>query len=399
MSTTRVQPFEEHFPLALDNLREALAELYLAASADPEQPQQVSREFGLHRNLTWKITRILRSRDASGILPYLPGPAGIELVVKAFKKAGAPRERLEAVDLAQREFEAMVEVHAGDRATLELMLESLGLGDSQDTLEASRKMAYRGNSGIWGIQARARLRAAFVAPNAERPDFIDLAQISGLVDLRRFRPDATWPLFHRQGFNDDGTPRATRIEPLDEDLGELADTLIWREFCSDDQPEVRVVPTRLGERYELVGDTIGNRGLTTCVYGGLVRGFAPRYRDELNSRGEFFAEVNAPTENLLFDLFMHRELVDEMKIEVHLLHSDSATSGAEHEVHLPCQEQLRLIDSVPPRVRTSLIPRYPEIVAGVHARAGWNPEDFRLMRFEMKHPPMPSSVVMRYELP
>lgn len=400
MTPAQAPPFETHYPRSLENLRAALTELYLALGADPEEPQAVARRFGMHRNLAWKLTRVMRAQGAGGVLQYLPGNQGIERAIEAFRAAGAPEPRLAAVQRAQADFDAMVELHAGDRATLELMLDSLGLEGEDDALEASRRLAFRGNSGIWGIQARTRLRTDFVAPNTERSDLLDLVQISALIDLRRFRPEATWPLFHRSQYNDDGSRREVRIEPIDARSGASSDSMLWREFCSEQSPEVRVVPTRLGTRYELVGQTLGNRGLTTCVQGGVTRGFAPRFRDELNRRGDFSAQINAPTENLLFDLIVHRELADEIQPEALVLQAGTVDPGEyAGAARIPCSERLRRLESVPPRLSTPLFKRYVELAARVYERMDWRADDFRAMRFEMKCPPLHSVVLLHYELP
>lgn len=391
-------PFEEHFTSALEDLRDSLTELYLAAGADPEDPQEVSRTFGIHRNLAWKLTRIMRPPGPGGILPYLPGSAGLELALKAFSRAGAPPQRLDSFARAVRDFESMIDLHAGDRATLELMLDSSGILVDGDPLESSRRLAFRGNSGIFGIQARTRLRSAFLAPNAERPDMIDMAQVSGLIDLRRFRANASWPLFQRSDFNDDGTPRAVEVEAIDTALGPQSETMLWPKYCSSPLPEVRVVRTRLGASYELVGETIGNRGKTTCVYGGVIRNFASRYRDELNTRGEFYADINAPTENLVFDLIVHRAIADEMRPNVRLLLTDTEFETPP-SASIPCTEVIRALGSSPPRISTPLAPHYGEIASDVFLRMGWNPADFRAWRFEMQCPPMPSKVLLHYELP
>lgn len=400
MSATQAQPFEQHFPRSLENLRAALTELYVALGANPEEPQAVARRFGMHRNLAWKLTRVMRSQGAGGVLQYLPGNQGIERAIEAFRAAGAPEARLASVQRAQAEFDAMVELHAGDRATLELMLDSLGLEGENDALEASRLMAFRGNSGIWGIQARTRLRTDFIAPNPAEPELLDLVQISALIDLRRFRPDATWPLFHRSQYNDDGSRREARIEPIDATAGDHEDSMLWREFCSERGPEIRVVPTRLGSRYELIGQTIGNRGKTTCVQGGVTRKFAPRFRDELNTRGDFSAQINAPTQHLVFDLIVHRDLADEIQPEALVLQSGTSEPGQYADAaRIPCPERLRVLDSVPPRLSTPLFKRYAELANRVYERMAWHPDDFRALRYEMKCPPLHSVVLLHYELP
>lgn len=399
MPTTDTPNFANHFLEALDGLRGSLTELYLAAGADPEDPQEVSREFGMHRNLSWKLTRIMRSPDAEGVLPYLPGPAGFVLALKAFQKAGAPQEEIEALRKATDEFESMIGLHAGDRATLELMLDSSGLGVQGDPLEASRKLAFRGNSGIWGIQARTRLRTSLIAPNPDDSALLDLAHVSGLIDIRRFRPNAAWPLFHRESFNDDGSPRERPTEPIDPDQADNPNAMLWAEYCTQPLPEVRVVPTRLGARYEAVGGRVGNSGRTTCVHGDIARRFAPRYADDKNKLGEFYTDINAPTENLVFDLIIHRDLAEEIQPEVRILLTDSATPYHGGTASIPFSETIRHITSTPPRLATPLVPRYTEIINEVYERMGWNGKDFRAMRFEMKCPPMPSKLVFSYQLP
>ena len=200
--------------------------------------------------------------------------------------------------------------------------------------------------------------------------------------------------------NDDGSRREVRVEPIDAGPGSSADSMLWREFCSEESPEVRVVPTRLGTRYELVGQTLGNRGLTTCVQGGVTRGFAPRFRDELNRRGDFSAQINAPTEHLLFDLIVHRDLADEIRPEALVLQAGTVDPGEyAGAARIPCSERLRRLESVPPRLSTPLYKRYAELTARVYERMGWKAEEFRAMRFEMKCPPLNSVVLLHYELP
>ena len=400
MPPTSAPPFETHYPRSLESLRAALTELYLAVGADPDQPQDTARRFGIHRNLAWKLARIMRSQGPAGVLPYLPGNQGIERAIESFAKAGAPRERLEGLRRAQEEFEAMVATHAGDRATLELMLDSLGLEGEEDPLVTSRRLAFRGNSGIWGIQARTRLRADFLAPNPEANEQLDIAQVSGLVDLRRFRPDATWPLFYRQHYNDDGSRRDHSLEPIGATDAQVSESMLWAEFCSDPRPEIRAIPTKLGTRYELVGSTIGNRGMTTSVQGAVTRRFAPRYCDEQNTKGSLSAQINAPTEHLLFDLFLHEDLVDEVQPRVLVLQADASSPGSYGEARrIPCSETLIHLTTVPPLVSTPSFRRYDELVQRVYEHMDWKPGEFRVMRFEMKCPPLNSVVLLEYDLP
>lgn len=392
-------PFAEHYRRSLDELRGALTELYLALGADPERPQEVARRHGIHRNLAWKLTRVMRPAEPDGVLPYLPGEQGLERALDAFRASDAPEERIASVRRAWDGFQGMVARHAGDRPTLELMLDSAGLDGAADPLEVSRRLALRGNSGVLGLQARGRVRTDVIAPHRERSDLLDLAQVSALVDLRRFRPDAACPLIQRAHYNDDGTRRESRVEPVDEGLGELRDTLLWREYCSDPLPEIRVVPTRLGSRYEIVAGAVGNQGRTTVVQAGVTERFASRYRDARNAHGELTADVTVPTEHLLFDVLVHRDLEDEMALDSQLLLVDDPDQHGGPAPRLPVAERLHRLGSVPPRVGTPLWPSYGDLVLALLDRRGWRIEDFRALRFEMECPPLRSRVRLSYALP
>ncbi len=74
-----------------------------------------------------------------------------------------------------------------------------------DRLVKSRKLAFKGNSGIWGAQSRVRMNTSFIAPNRDNPELLDYAQIGGYSDLQRLRVNGAWPLFRMRYLNDDGS--------------------------------------------------------------------------------------------------------------------------------------------------------------------------------------------------
>jgi transposase-like protein len=394
-------PFEEHYQGVLLDLRGALTELLLSVEADPTNPQELARRFGLNRNLTWKVSRLIRASDLFGVFPQMPGASAMTIFLKALRRAGAPKESLQAVQRAMEEFESMVKIHAGDRANLELMLDSLSPeGMGTEPLEISRKLAFRGNSGIWGTQARLRLRAFFIAPNADDPDMLDTAQITGLVDLRRLRPGAVQPFFRMSRYNDDGSqldaPRQLSIEP---DVAGYEGSMLMPSFCSSPLPPLRVVEHGAGLSHVLGEGPLGNRGASSIIYGSLTRRFAQRHRDESNIYGECLTDINVPAESLLFDLIVHRDVVDDLQPEVKLFQGAATPLLKPLATQLPCPEGIQDIGAGPPRMATPLMPRYGKLIDSVFERAGWDPLEFRAVRFEMKYPPVNSSVLVRYSLP
>lgn len=394
-------PFEEHYRSTVLDLRDALTGLLAKVQADPGSPQELARQFGLNRNLTWKISRVIRSSDPVGVYSVMPGASGFAIFLKALAKAGAPEESIEAVKASLRSFEQMIKTHAGDRSNLELMLDSL-MGDSvgSEPLEVSRKLAFRGNSGIWGLQARLRVRTLFIAPNPEDPNLVDTAQISGLVDICRFRKDAVLPLFETRVYNDDGSVLdAPDRQPLEPEVAGYEGSMLLPGFCSAPLPPIKVLEQEYGTRHVLGDGSIGNCGATTVMYGSFTPRFATLYRDENNRFGECSADINVPVETLLFDLIVHKGAADKLEAEPKLLQRIGKQLWNGHTSELPCPEKLQYLGFGPPRVGTPLMPRYSELVGAVFERTDWDPKDFRALRLEMKYPPVNSTVVLRYLLP
>ena len=125
-------PFEQHCRSALAGLRTALAELYETCGARADVPQDVARRFGIHRTPSWKASRIIRAKDALTLCQHLPGASGLLILVEAFREAGAPEAVANAVLAASDEFESMLATHAGERGTLEWMLDGLAPAELLD---------------------------------------------------------------------------------------------------------------------------------------------------------------------------------------------------------------------------------------------------------------------------
>ncbi|MCA9299565.1 MAG: hypothetical protein KDA28_10890, partial [Phycisphaerales bacterium] len=171
--------FETDCRDAVQNLRGALLDLYVAVGADPSRPQDVARRFRLNKNLTWKIAKIIQAEDALQAAPLVPGASGMDILISAMAEAAPNDDLVRQTRAALDRFERVIELHCGDRATLEMALDG---GDTRQ-LEKSRKLAFRGNCGLWGLQATARVTAQFIAPNDTNPDLLDAGQLTGLEQV------------------------------------------------------------------------------------------------------------------------------------------------------------------------------------------------------------------------
>lgn len=386
---------------ALQGVRSSLITLYAAVGADPSTPQVVARQFDINRNLTWKISRVIGAPDPFAALAHLPGDSGLDIALDAFRRAGAPESAIQGVQIAIRELDEVAEIHAGDRPHLEMILDSMGLLGSPTRLENSRELAFRGNSAIWGVQAKARVTVAFAAPTPD-PSKLDLVLIGGFAGLRRLRQTSPWRLFRFAGYNDDGTPQANREESEIEPDHNGGVSRLLRRFCSPNMPSIDVTQKGPTTEYTLPAGPVGNLGAFDCFFGEIVRN-ANAYSRPDDRFGEFSSLIMLPAENLVFDLIVHRDVKMANPPAFSIFGFPQGfgdnIAASRPDWELPLGEPVRELAGTPPTVANPLVPRYQELVQAVYARMGWRPADFYGLRVTMRHPPMQSLAVLRWELP
>jgi len=381
--------FQEHCREAVRELRGALLDLYVQIGADPDKPQEVSRNLGLNKNLTWKISRVIQAEDAFAALPLLPGLAGLELVLDAAAKAGASEGSLTRARTSIASIEAMVEIHGGDRTMMDLMLDSMGGAG----LAKSRKLAFRGNAGIWGVLAKARVSTQVLAPNADDPDMLDLVLVVGLQQVRRFRSIPRWPVFQLGRFEFDDSAQRFSIEDAPG-----APEGLMTSFTRGAMPEIYTKRESDGLVYEIGDGPVGKTGEFGCYFSFGHRADVPRYSTKPNDTAWLGAAVSMPVETLVVDLLVHKDIPEALMAETSVY--GGAWVGAPEfpdSNRLPIHERLihlgRRAD-----LSTPVADQYASVMHVVFERAGWSPEDFHCMRMIVEHPPMPSRVVLRYPL-
>jgi len=401
-------PFVDHCSEAVRSLQVALRDAYRSAGLDIEKPQEVSRQIGIDKNLSWKIARITGDDDALSAAALVPGPEGINILLEALRKGGVAPQELAALRHSLSLFEDMVKQHAGDRPTLQLLLDGV---TSRASLELSRKTAFRGQSGVWGVQARVRIMTQFLMPCMEDPLALDTVILASLIDVRRLRPLAGWPIFRFQrylGSMQSGDPGATvherKLEPLEEPSSPEDPALIMRSWCSPHDVRVHSVSTPMGIVHELADGPLGLTGTSTFVFGHMERRAVSRYTTETTrGKGEMGAVVTMPIETLLFDVIAHRDLAEVASAKVQVFGNPFGNTPLDAQARksmlLPISEGITEITGAPTRFDTEHAHQYPELVKCVFDRIGADPADFRVFRVEMQYPPMPSTVMVSYDLP
>jgi hypothetical protein len=398
-------PFEEHARIVMGRIRTSLSEIFTELDLNPSRPQEVARRLGLDKNLTWKISKILRDHDAASSFTYLPGKGGLAILLETLKKTGASIPALVEVKTAFNDLEELIDLHAGDRETFAMMLAGLARStDGQQQAEAQRKLSFKGNSATWGVQASIQVCTNFIAPGSDDRK-IDLAWLSGLIGFWRLRRDVPWAMAAARKTADDGSSLPEgEIRAIDSRHDHTGAVPLLADFCSQPLPEIRTERNHDGVlRYELAEGRVGNAATTTCIIGLFGRNFVARYRAPNDTRGEHFARLYTPVETLIHDLFVHRDLTYALSPQI-LLYSQMP-GGPVFPFASRDRGQLAIYDPIiklggsPPDLVTPEISFYPRMIGSVFTRMGWNANDFHGFRFRLRYPPIPAVALWRYDLP
>lgn len=387
---------------ALWQVRQSLADLYASLAVDPHEPQAVARQFQLNRNLTWKLSRVLRSSEPLAVLHHLPGAGGIELALKAFEDAGADKGAVQQLRTALAHWQRVIEEHAGDRDHLELMLESMGLFERDATSISGRELAFRGNSSVWGLRCSARTSFTVITPS-QFASKLDFAIVSSIAGLQRLRPGVKWRLYRAQVHDDKGDmlSDAMRVESFERQRpGDPP--MMLRDLCSPNVPDLLATPTPDGVEIALPGGEVGKRAEFDCSFGYVFRSL-PLHRTEKNDYASTALMLTIPSELVVFDVALHKSVQFASLPEIALYgfpHGGSESPALQTEDNrLPMKERLTELSALPAGLGLPQAQHIEDVAKFVFGHLQLDHRQFRVHRLQMSFPPMSTRLVLRWRLP
>jgi hypothetical protein len=292
--------------------------------------------------------------------------------------------------------EDVVRTHAGDRATLGVMLGGSGDAAEEAALE-NRRALFQAMSAVWGVQARAQLRLSVLHPGSEA-DVIDAAAVWALVDLKRLRTDVSW-IVARVGCIGEDTADIRRYREPIESYGPDGVPLIAK-FCSRPMPRIKVIrvaPTQAD--LELQPGPVGETGAVTVAAGDVFRNL-PRRASPDQPRGSLAPQVLTPCEVLIHDLLVHDGVNTGPPFSL-AVYGDIRGEGFDElkdRNRLSQRPTMELLGRGPDVLLAPEVPRYRELVEHVHGALGWKGRGFTAYRLRIQYPVTPSTVVVDFEL-
>lgn len=382
-------------------LRTSLSALLTSAGLDPQDPQSLARRWGVNRQLSWKIAKVVQIHDPFTALQHLPGAEGIAIVLKLAEQAGAAARLIEAVRRAAAAFDRLVEQHCGERSIFDIMGSALSPSEpARQQQEALRKQFFLGASAIWGAQTKVNLVSWFVAPSdraAGDGGPVDMVSIKAWLGFRRLRENLAWVMTRHGHRHDDGA-FMSMAAPEALDLRSDGAVPLLRDFCSEPLPEIGVSEQDGRLTVSLAPGAVGNAGLVSCLFGKVHRRL-PHARSAQDRDSRFTCDLAVPAETVIFDLFIHESMAYAMPPAVTLGSLIEPRHPDAERNRLPLAEPLIELGALSPSPLTLDVPRYGEMIDLVMSRMAWAPEEFLGFRLKMAYPPMPAVLTMKYPLP
>jgi hypothetical protein len=399
--------FAEQAQRILGNLKIALSRVVDSIpGAAISRPTELARALALDNGLAWKISKIIDGKDLFSSAKYIPGSPGLNKFLKAASKHKVPKDQVTQAGRACEAFFEFVRAQAGNRKSFDLMVAGCVQEDRALPDVEHRKGAFLHGSYLWGVSARVHLHTCILKAS-EKPGFLDAATVRGFVDLSWIRQNVPWRISRMYTRDDAGEERTTfdrePISPPPKGAGNESDLPLFWEFCSHPLPKLRRVTDPRGAiTYELVESSVGRGGSLTCIHAERIRGVEPRYRDDRHRDLVICVQPRTPSEVLITDLIVHRDLFGPLSPRLEML-SDLFGDALQIEPfecdRIQMSETLEHLGAGVEILRVPEIPRYQEMIGRAFDRLGWESSDFEVYRLRIPYPLIPTCIFIRQELP
>jgi ribosomal protein S18 acetylase RimI-like enzyme len=396
--------FEEDVRKTVLEVKRRIGALMDALPAYIENPHDVYQVLNLDKKLGWRIFRIVHEDDIFFAAQFIPGKHSFGRFLKSCRGKGVPQELLDDAMKAVEEFYGLVEVHSGDRQSLDLMLMTSSDNGRLQAFKTLQKSLYQSQSHMLGLQAETQLNTWIFGPGDDGA--FSIAILKGLYKLRRNRRSTRW-IVHSECLSAP-TGEPLPAEPVDPragaDLEKHAPFIL--NYCSDPLPEVKAI-TRgaCGPTYELVEGPVGNTTLLNSITGTVTRNvFRTADIPPGDDIHEVFISVYTPVQNLVFDQFVHESLPLAQEPRVEVLGDFNGRGGPLSRRfrcdRLPVETSISIRGNGLDGTYTPLAPDYGDMLGEVFGNLGWDPDEFHLYRVRQELPVVPSTVFMldRYSL-
>jgi len=365
---------------------------------DHGSSRALGRALSIDKMLAWQAFTIATAHDAGAILAALPGKPGFETVLLALRTAGRDTT---AVQAALEALDGALDSRHITRGQLRAM--AVGGGDADTrrrTEQRLHRQAFKANSAIRGAWIAGRVGTMIVFPGT-RPGLASVTALTLVHGLVRSVAMGPVPIYVPLVSVPDGDDASRRV-------GTAKGHPSW---CRALVPSLSSLPLSpgevtmikaLGSQAVLVDPDPHRRSAIDLSFAETIQDAGPIRRNEQSREALWFMPVTLPMEMAVLDVLVHRSL------------GEVAPSAHQYFTPTPSQlpvdhpELLRYpVELEAGWVRSARLPRRIAAATGTYERllehgatiSGTALRDFRHYRVQQEHPPVPTSLVVRWQLP
>lgn len=389
-------PFLDQGHARVVALRDAILSTLVSVGADIEEPQEISRRFGLDKTLAWKISRLVTESDALVSVVHAPRLPGLQLFERAMAKHNAAPRSLVLLREAIERFETFVTENAGDRDVMEIIITSTNERANAKRLEQFRKDGFVANSATWGVSAKTHYALRMMLPARGQPDMIDMITVTGLLDFRRLRSDVPWTVSTLSQWQLDSELRPDAIFPLEPG----AEIPFASDFCSKPLPPMQAIPEGKDKtRFVLDPGPVGNAAAADVMLAWVHFATASKRTMVPGEKGEHGVLLTTPAEVMIHDLFIHESfdfaMSPESKTYSMMPNGPGYPGNALGPQVLPVPTDIIEVDALS---HTSEVVCFAPLMQSLMNRFNADASKFRGFRVKVKYPPIPAMHVFRHDL-
>jgi hypothetical protein len=381
-------------------LSEQIGNLLDAVPGHPQGPVRLAKAVGVDKVLASRVIRAAQNRDPVAALQMMPGPEPLRKLAQSAERHGVPSDVVLAAMAAVDQYDDLIRSEAGDRGSLEAILSSW-LPQSTEKFEFSRKQSiFKSLSQLKGQAAATSLACAMMLPS-EDGQLIDVVWIMGLFGLHRVRPGSVVKFATRRLAGEGGSRLP---QTLDGKAVVGLEGLRLDEFCSDPPPKLDVHQVGNVVHYVLGGDGVGPMAATDFVFAELNRGEIKRYLPEdVQRKRHMFAEVTLPCRLLVFDVFIHEELIGQGDMPQLFVYDTSFEGVADVNDPTRDMDRMDLVESLKPlgqslsMLRLAEVPGYQDLLSMTFDKLGLDRSKLKGFRTRIDYPLYGSQVTVAFD--
>lgn len=365
------------------------------------RPNQLDRATGLGKNVAYRIIKAVQCEDPLAVLHVLPGLAPLRRLLRAAEKHAVAPHIIADAARAIDEFERFIQIEAGDREALNLIVSGWLRGVRQKDQLAARQSVFRGMSHVKGISADLQVDTAIVQPS---PDGEHLEGASVTL-VRGFRRWCRGVPLRFDSWRVTTPTEASRSLALDgQPIKQLGDCIV-SEFSTVSATQLDVRQVADAEFYLLRSDTLGVRSAADVVFAALTHCCFERYQEPGNTRkSTILSRIFVPTRLLVFDALLHEDAYPtaEPLLRLHETGTEVTTDVNDpmNELsRLPLNEPLSTMGTGVDGLRIHEAPQYVALLRHTFDRLGWDPHAFRAYRCRIEFPLYATLASMSFDRP